>query len=144
MTSWFAKTMSSPFFLFLFFFFWRCRSFLVKFSYWFKIHANIIACSGVMATFVYKGFDQKSGNWNNPRQSIVQYLQVNQKRKRCISLMGRSYSFSNDKRRKNYPDILNIISKKEDLMYAYLTWKRLFPCKCEFCFIFEAKPYNKS
>ena len=43
-------------------FFWRWRVSLIKFSYWFKFHINVITGSGVMAIFVYKGFDQEPGN----------------------------------------------------------------------------------
>ena len=41
--------------IFFFFFFWRCRVSIVKFSYWLKFHVNIITVSGVMTIFVYKG-----------------------------------------------------------------------------------------
>ena len=45
-------------------FFWRCRVFLVTFSYWSKFHVNIINDSGVMTIFVYKGLTRytKIGN----------------------------------------------------------------------------------
>ena len=36
-------------------FFWRWFVFLVKFSYWFQIHVNIITGSGNMTIFFYKG-----------------------------------------------------------------------------------------
>ena len=35
--------------------FWRCFVSLVKFSYWSKIHVNIITVSGIMTIFFYKG-----------------------------------------------------------------------------------------
>ena len=35
--------------------FWRCFVSLVKFSYWFKFHINIITGSGVMTISFYKG-----------------------------------------------------------------------------------------
>ena len=35
-------------------FFWRCFVSLVKFSYWFKFHVNIISGSGIMTIFFYK------------------------------------------------------------------------------------------
>ena len=36
-------------------FFWSCRVFLVRFSYWSKFHVNIMTGYGVMTIFVYKG-----------------------------------------------------------------------------------------
>ena len=54
---------------------------------------------------IYKGFDQKSGNWKNPRLSIAQYLHVNKKQKRDVPIIGRSYSFSTVKTRKKYQGI---------------------------------------
>ena len=36
-------------------FFWRCRVFLVKFSYWPKFHINMMTSPWVMTIFVYKG-----------------------------------------------------------------------------------------
>ena len=35
---------------------------LVKFSYWFKFHVNIITGSGVMTIFFHKGLPEISGN----------------------------------------------------------------------------------
>ena len=58
----------------------NCQFFLfrrvsrVKFSYWSRFHVNIITGSGVITIFVYRGFDQKSGNWKYLRLSFVQYL----------------------------------------------------------------------
>ena len=38
------------------FFFWRCFVFVVNFSYWSKIHVNIITGSGIMTIFFYERF----------------------------------------------------------------------------------------
>ena len=37
-------------------FFWHCFFSFVKFSYWFKFHANIITGSGIMTVFFYKAW----------------------------------------------------------------------------------------
>ena len=48
-------------------FFWRCIVSLVKFSYWFKFHVNIITGSGIITIFFYWGLtSQKSGNQKYP------------------------------------------------------------------------------
>ena len=41
-------------------FFWRCLFSLVRCSYWFKFHVNIITGSKVMTIFVYKGLTRNS------------------------------------------------------------------------------------
>ena len=45
-------------------FFWRCFASLVKFSYWFKFHINIINSSGVMAISFYKVLARNPENGN--------------------------------------------------------------------------------
>ena len=42
-------------------FFWRCFVSLMKFSYWYKFHVNIITGSGVLTIFFCTIFYQKSG-----------------------------------------------------------------------------------
>ena len=39
-------------------FFWSCFISLIKFSYWSKIHVNIITGSGIMTIFFYKGLSR--------------------------------------------------------------------------------------
>ena len=39
-------------------FFWRCFVSLVKFSYWFKIHVNIITGSGIMTIFFIRDWPE--------------------------------------------------------------------------------------
>ena len=56
--------------------FWRCSVSLVKFSYWSKFHVSIITGSEIMIIFVYKEFDQKSGNRKYPRLNFAQYLET--------------------------------------------------------------------
>ena len=51
------------------FFGWSCVS-LIKFSCWSKFLVNIIIGFGVMTIFLYKGFDQKSGNWKYPPSEV--------------------------------------------------------------------------
>ena len=57
----------------IFFFFFVS---LVSFSYWSKIHINIITGSGVMTIFLYS----KSGNQKYPCLSYAQYLKTGQVR----------------------------------------------------------------
>ena len=45
---------------------WRCFVFLVKFSYWFKFHVNIITGSGIMIIFFYKGLTRNPEIGNTP------------------------------------------------------------------------------
>ena len=47
-------------------FFWRCFVSLVKFSYWSKIHVNIITGSGIMTIFFYKGLTRNPEIGNTP------------------------------------------------------------------------------
>ena len=47
-------------------FFQRCFLALVKFSYCFKFHINIISASGVMTTFFYKGLTRNPEIGNTP------------------------------------------------------------------------------
>ena len=47
-------------------FFWRCFVSLVKFSYWFKFHVNIITGSGIMIIFFYKGLTRNPEIGNTP------------------------------------------------------------------------------
>ena len=47
-------------------FFWRCFVSLVKFSYWSKFHVNIIAGSGIMTIFFYKGLTRNPKIGNTP------------------------------------------------------------------------------
>ena len=47
-------------------FFGRYRVSLVRFSYWFKFHVNIITGSGVMTIFVYTGFTRNPEIGNTP------------------------------------------------------------------------------
>ena len=47
-------------------FFWRCRVFLVKFSYWSKFHVNMITGSRVMTIFVYKELTRNPEIGNTP------------------------------------------------------------------------------
>ena len=51
------------------FFWWSCVS-LIKFSCWSKFLVNVIIGFGVMTIFLYKGFDQKSGNWKYPPSEV--------------------------------------------------------------------------
>ena len=46
--------------------FWRCFVSLVKFSYWSKIHLNIITGSGVMTIYFYKGLTRNPETRNTP------------------------------------------------------------------------------
>ena len=46
--------------------FWRCRAFLIKFSYYSQFHVNVIAGSGVITTFVYKGLNKNPEISNTP------------------------------------------------------------------------------
>ena len=46
--------------------FFMLSRFLVKLSYWFKFHANIITGSGVMTIFVYKGLTRNPEIGNTP------------------------------------------------------------------------------
>ena len=46
-------------------FFWIFSVSLVKFSYWSKIHVNIIVGSGIMTIFFYKGFTRNPVIRNN-------------------------------------------------------------------------------
>ena len=46
--------------------FWRCFVFLVKFSYWFKFHINIITGSGIIIVFFYKGLTRNPEIGNTP------------------------------------------------------------------------------
>ena len=39
-------------------YFWRCFVSIVKFSYWFKFHVNIITGSGIITIFFYKGLTE--------------------------------------------------------------------------------------
>ena len=50
----------------IFKFFWRCFISLVKFSYWFKFHVNIITASGIMTIFFYKGLTRNPEIRNTP------------------------------------------------------------------------------
>ena len=50
----------------LFFSFWHWSVSLVKFSYWFKIHVNIMTGSGVMTNSVYKELNRSPGIGNTP------------------------------------------------------------------------------
>ena len=59
MTSQFADIRLSPSFL-------TCLVFLVKFSFWWKFHVNIIAGSGVMPIFFYKGLARNQVIRNSP------------------------------------------------------------------------------
>ena len=45
---------------------WRNFFSLVKFSYWFKCHVNIMTDTGVMTIFVYKGLTRNSEIRNTP------------------------------------------------------------------------------
>ena len=47
-------------------FFWRCFVSLVKFSYWFKLHVNIITGSGIMIILFYQGLTRNPGIGNAP------------------------------------------------------------------------------
>ena len=47
-------------------FFWRYFIVLMKFSYWFKFHVNIITGSGVMTVFFYKGLTRNLEIGNTP------------------------------------------------------------------------------
>ena len=53
--------------------FLSCHVSLVKFRYWFKFHVIIMTGSGVMTTFVYKGFSRKP-EIGNTLVSFAQYL----------------------------------------------------------------------
>ena len=64
----------------------RCRVFLVKFSNWSNFYVNIMISSGVVIIFVYKRFEQKSGNWKYPRLRCVQYLKIEMSQGYQISL----------------------------------------------------------
>ena len=46
--------------------FWHCFVSLVKFSFWFKIHVNIITGFGVMTIFLYKGLTRNLEIRNTP------------------------------------------------------------------------------
>ena len=46
--------------------FWRGFVFFVKFSYWSKFHINIIAGSGIMTIFFYKGLTRNPEIGNTP------------------------------------------------------------------------------
>ena len=48
------------------FFFWCCFVSLVKFSYWYKFHVNIITVSGVLTISFYKGLTRNPEIGNNP------------------------------------------------------------------------------
>ena len=45
---------------------------LVGSGYWSKFHFNSITSLDVTETFIYKGFDQESGKWEDPRQKLIQ------------------------------------------------------------------------
>ena len=45
-------------------FFWRCFVFLVKFSYWYKFHVNLITGSGITTIFFYKGLTRNAETGN--------------------------------------------------------------------------------
>ena len=47
-------------------FFWRCFVSLVKFSYWSKLHVNIITGSGIMTIFFYKELTRNPEIGNTP------------------------------------------------------------------------------
>ena len=47
-------------------FFWRCFVFLVKFSYWSKLHVNIITGLWIMTIFFYKGLTRNPKMENTP------------------------------------------------------------------------------
>ena len=47
-------------------FFWNCFVFLVKFSYWYKFHVNIITGSGVMTIYLYRGLTRNPEIGNTP------------------------------------------------------------------------------
>ena len=44
----------------------RCRVSLLKFSYWFKFHVNVITGSGVMTIFIFKGLTRNPEIGNTP------------------------------------------------------------------------------
>ena len=46
--------------------FWFCFVSLIKFSYWSKLHVNIITGSGVMTISFYKGLTRNREIWNPP------------------------------------------------------------------------------
>ena len=46
--------------------FWRCFVSFVKFSYWSKFHINIIAGSGILTIFFYKGLTRNPEIGNTP------------------------------------------------------------------------------
>ena len=60
MTSQFVDMTSSSFF------FWCCFVSLVKFSYWFKFHANIVTGSGIITIFFYQGLTRNPKIRNTP------------------------------------------------------------------------------
>ena len=60
-------------------FFWCCRVFLVKFSYWSKFHVNIMTEYGVMILFIDKGLTRNPEIGNTPDwvlHSIWRLVQV--------------------------------------------------------------------
>ena len=51
-------------------FFWRCFVSLVKFSYWFKFHVNIITFYGVTTISFYKGLARNPEIGNTPVSAL--------------------------------------------------------------------------
>ena len=60
--------------------FWRFLVSLVKFSYWSKFHVNIIAGSGVMTIFFYKGLTRKMEIGNTPVWVLLNIWRLEQVR----------------------------------------------------------------